>query len=259
MPLLISMPHVGTLIPEVIAADMQDVAQLKADTDWHLPLLYNMADVLGASVISASHSRYVIDLNRSRDNSNLYPGQDTTGLCPVDTFSKQALYREGKQPDASQIAERIEKYWQPYHTKLATELARMKEQHGYAVLWDAHSIASIVPRFFNGKLPDLNFGTADQTSCSTEMQQKLQDCMLHSEHARDFSHVFNGRFKGGYITRHYGQPANQIHAVQLEMSQCIYMEEAAPYTYRPDLAGKVQPLLQELLTSCLDWARRRYA
>jgi N-formylglutamate deformylase len=253
-PLLISMPHVGTIIPDDIAADMEPVAQLKTDTDWHLRLLYNMAEQLGASVISAEYSRYVIDLNRPKEDSNLYPGQDTTGLCPVDTFSKQPLYRAGRLPDAAQIAQRIEKYWQPYHDQLAAELARIKAQHGVALLWDAHSIASVVPRFFNGKLPDLNFGTVDQKSCAMALQEMLQTVLSQSPQAAQFSHVFNGRFKGGYITRNYGQPKDNVHAIQLEMSQCVYMNEAAPYAYRPDLAANVQPLLSELLGACLNWA-----
>jgi len=253
-PLLISMPHVGTTIPDSIAADMTDAALVRADTDWHLPLLYNMAEQLGASLISAEYSRYVIDLNRPKEDSNLYPGQDTTGLCPVDTFAKQALYKTGHEPDSSEIARRVAHYWQPYHTQLNQELERLRALHGIAVLWDAHSIASIVPRFFNGKLPDFNFGTADQRSCSIELQNALELLMKKSTSSSSYSYVMNGRFKGGYITRNYGQPANHIHAVQLEMSQCVYMNEKAPFDFRADLAARVQPLLGELLSTCLTWA-----
>jgi N-formylglutamate deformylase len=213
-----------------------------------------MAEQLGASVISAEYSRYVIDLNRPKEDSNLYPGQDTTGLCPVDTFAKQPLYKEGKVPNADAIASRIERYWQPYHTQIQNELSRIKQEHGIALLWDAHSIASVVPRFFNGKLPDLNFGTADQKSCDIALQETLNEVMHQSDSSYIF--VFNGRFKGGYITRHYGQPSQQIHAVQLEMAQCVYMNEASPFSYRPDLAINVQPVLTELLTSALEWAQQ---
>ena len=250
-PLLISMPHVGTAIPDAIAADMNPVAHQKADTDWHLPLLYNMAEQLGASVLIAEYSRYVIDLNRPREDSSLYPGQDTTGLCPVDTFAKEALYRENRLPDATQVSERIRHYWQPYHTQLQAELDRIRQQHGMALLWDAHSIASVVPRFFSGRLPDFNFGTADQKSCDISLQEGLHKVVQQA--AGNYSFVFNGRFKGGYITRHYGQPDRQVHAVQLEMAQCVYMDEAAPFSYRPDLACKVQPLLTELLATALGW------
>ena len=256
IPLLISMPHVGTTIPADVRAQLTPVADNLTDTDWHLPLLYNMLQEMGASVIQAEYSRYVIDLNRSSDDSNLYPGQDTTGLCPVDTFAKEALYPVGKMPDAAEVQRRIAHYWQPYHQQLQSELERLRAKHGVAILWDAHSIASRVPRFFEGKLPDLNFGTADQRSCAGGLQQALADTLQHRGQTA-FSHVFNGRFKGGYITRHYGQPERQIHAVQLEMSQCLYMNEAAPYAYRPDLAAQVQPQLRALLEACANWAEQQ--
>jgi N-formylglutamate deformylase len=258
-PLLISMPHVGTTIPTEVAAQMLPVAQEKADTDWHLALLYNMAQELGASTLIAEHSRYVIDLNRAPDNANLYPGQDTTGLCPVDTFAKQPLYLPDQLPTDAEIQRRIQTYWQPYHQQLQAELARLQRQHRRVVLWDAHSIASVVPRFFDGRLPDLNFGTADQKSCAPALQQRLAACLQYSADAQRYSHVFNGRFKGGYITRQYGQPAQHIHAVQLEMSQRVYMNEAAPYAYRPDLAQQVQGLLRQLLQQCIDWANETEA
>lgn len=257
VPLLISMPHVGTTIPDDIAARMLPVAQEKTDTDWHLRTLYNMAQALGASIIAAEYSRYVIDLNRAPDNANLYPGQDTTGLCPVDTFAKQPLYAPGDLPDETEIQRRISTYWQPYHQQLQQELQRLLTVHGSVILWDAHSIASHVPRFFEGKLPDLNFGTADQKSCNASLQEALQACLQQSSAASAYSHIFNGRFKGGYITRNYGQPQRHIHAVQLEMSQCIYMDESAPYAYRLDLAVQVQPLLGQLLQTCLNWNRQQ--
>lgn len=252
VPLLISMPHVGTEIPPEVAQQLNPVARELADTDWHLPLLYDMADELGASVLCARYSRYVIDLNRPREDSNLYPGQDTTGLCPLDTFHKQALYPAGALPDAAEVQRRIDQYWQGYHQQIGAELARLRAQHGIALLWDAHSIASQVPRFFQGKLHDLNFGTADSTSCAPSLPQTLAQCLQGTT----YSSIFNGRFKGGYITRHYGQPAQNIHALQLEMSQCIYMDESAPFAYRPDLAAQVQPLLRGLLRACLDWAQQ---
>jgi N-formylglutamate deformylase len=257
LPLLISMPHAGTTIPPDISRDMTPAALQKPDTDWHLPLLYAMAQTMGASVLHAEYMRYVIDLNRPPDDTNLYPGQDTTGLCPVDTFARQAIYQAGRRPNDAEIQARITQYWQPYHDKLQSELARIRALHGIAVLWDAHSIASQVPRFFTGQLPDLNFGTADAQSCDIGLQQALAKTMQVSTHAKAYSHVFNGRFKGGYITRQYGRPTHNIHAVQLEMSQCIYMQEMPPYTYEPSLAGRVQPLLSELLETCNDWAGRR--
>jgi N-formylglutamate deformylase len=255
VPLLISMPHVGTQIAPEVQQQLLPEATVLADTDWHLPSLYNMAEALGASLLVAQQSRYVIDLNRAPDNANLYPGQDTTGLCPVDTFHKQALYAEGKQPGALEIDRRINTYWQPYHQQLQGELQRLKQQFGTVVLWDAHSIASVVPRFFEGKLPDLNFGTADGKSCDAGLSAALADVLQGSAHTQPYSHVFNGRFKGGYITRQYGQPQQNIHAIQLEMAQCVYMNEAAPFAYLPEKAAQVQPLLRELLQACVNWAQ----
>ncbi|HEX5539375.1 MAG TPA: N-formylglutamate deformylase, partial [Methylophilaceae bacterium] len=253
-PLLISMPHTGTAIPPYIASQLTPAALNMPDVDWHLPALYNMAQACGASVIAAETMRYVIDLNRPPEDSNLYPGQDTTGLCPLDTFAKQPVYETGTLPDASEIQSRIARYWQPYHDQLQRELDRILALHGVAVLWDAHSIASQVPRFFAGRLPDLNFGTADGKSCAASLQDALAATVHDSMHAATYSHVFNGRFKGGYITRHYGRPERNIHAVQLEISQRTYMQETWPYTYEPGLAQHLQPLLRELLECCKAWA-----
>jgi N-formylglutamate deformylase len=254
-PLLISIPHAGTRIPKEINSRMTAEAMLLSDVDWHLPTLYNIAKEFDISVISAEYARYVIDLNRSTENTSLYPGQDVTGLCPIDTFAKGAIYLDGEQPDENEVKNRIERYWKPYHQKLASELQRIQAIHGVAILWDAHSIASHVPRFFSGKLPDLNFGTADSSSCDISLQEAIASTMRKSIHAKAYSHVFNGRFKGGYITRHYGMPKMNVHALQLEMSQCIYMEENPPYKYNTELAMKVQPLLADLLETCLNWAK----
>lgn len=253
-PMLISMPHVGTSIPTEIARKLTHEAMQLPDVDWHLRILYDMAKAYDISVISAEYARYVIDLNRSRENTLLYPGQDTTGLCPIDTFSKQPLYIDGERLDSKEVQHRIKQYWQPYHEKLALELKRIHALHGVAILWDAHSIASRVPRFFSGQLPDLNFGTADLASCDASLQAALVTTMQNSPHAKNYSYVFNGRFKGGYITRHYGVPTMNIHALQLELSQCIYMQEIPPYKYDASLALKLKPLLCELLETCLLWA-----
>jgi len=250
-PILVSMPHVGTDIPDEIAARMTPEALVRQDTDWHLVRLYDFLQDIGASVISARWSRYAIDLNRPPEDTNLYPGMDTTGLCPLDTFHREPIYREGQGPSQQDVEQRLEKYWRPYHQQLGAELERIKAQHGKAVLWDAHSIASVVPRFFEGKLPDLNFGTAEGKSCDKELQDLVVDT-ARSHGA--YSIAVNGRFKGGYITRHYGQPAKRTHAIQLEMCQSVYMNEDAPFDYRPDLAGKVQGLLENMLLAAAGWA-----
>jgi len=252
LPLLVSMPHVGTDIPDEVEASLMPCAAARADTDWHLEELYGFVEEMGASRLSARWSRYLIDLNRPPENTNLYPGQDTTGLCPLDTFGRERLYREGMEPDEAEVRRRLERYWRPYHTQLRAELDRLLALHGRVVLWDAHSIASQVPRFFEGRLPDLNFGTADGKSCSLQ----LEGAMIKLAQAQDhYSFIFNGRFKGGHITRTYGNPAANVHAIQLEMCQCLYMNEAAPFDYRPDLANQVQPLLRELLGAALEWVR----
>ena len=251
-PMLLSMPHVGTDIPDEVAAHMAPCALAKADTDWHLAELYAFADRLGVSTLSARWSRYVIDLNRPPENTNLYPGLDTTGLCPVDTFKRESLYQEGHAPDQAEVQRRLDRYWRPYHHQLRAELARLLALHGRVVLWDAHSIASRVPRFFEGRLPDLNFGTADGQSCDPG----LENAVVGVARAQDrFSIAVNGRFKGGHITRFYGQPHAGVHAIQLEMCQCLYMDETPPFAYRPDVAAGVQPLLDDMLGAALDWVR----
>lgn len=256
-PLLISIPHAGTSVPEEITCKMTAQALNLPDVDWHLPILYDIAQAKGASIISAEYARYVIDLNRSPEDISLYPGLDTTGLCPIDTFSKAPIYLQGKEPNQQEIQYRIAQYWRPFHKKLDSELRRIRAVHGIALLWDAHSIASHVPRFFHGRLPDLNFGTADIQTCDASLQQVIANTIKKSNHAKQYSHVFNGRFKGGYITRHYGLPAINIHAIQLEMSQCIYMQEKAPYQYDHALAQNVKLLLNELFDSCIAWANRK--
>jgi N-formylglutamate deformylase len=251
-PLLISVPHAGTLVPSDIASRMTDAALRLPDTDWHLERLYDFIDTLGASVIIAKHSRYVIDLNRPRGDTNLYPGQDTTGLCPLDTFHRQRVYLEGKKPDAREIQRRIDNYWVPYHTALQSELDCLRERYATVVLWDAHSICSVVPRFFEGRLPDLNLGSAGGTACDESLAQVLLR-IAHS-HPR-YNAVLDGRFKGGYITRHYGRPTQGIHAIQLELAQLTYMQEEYPYSFDDSRAAVLRPLLTQMLHAVLHWGQ----
>jgi len=253
-PLLISMPHAGTHVPTCLAARLSDEAGGVPDTDWHLERLYDFADELGASVLIATHSRYVIDLNRPPDGASLYPGQSVTGLCPVDTFDDTPLYPNGDVPTEAQIAARREAIWQPYHQQLAQELARIEALHGIAALWDAHSIRSVLPRFFDGRLPDLNLGTAQGASCDPALAQRLLGI---AREAAGFTSVLDGRFTGGYITRHHGRPAQGVHAVQLEMTQCSYMQEARPFAYLPERAARVQPHVRRMLEAVLDFVEAR--
>lgn len=252
-PLLISMPHAGTHVPPQIADSLTAEARQVPDTDWHMPLLYDFAKALGASILVATHSRYVVDLNRPPNGESLYPGQSVTGLCPVDTFADTPLYADARHSvEAAEVARRRDAYWQPYHGQLRAELDRLQATHGRAVLWDAHSIRSVLPRFFEGKLPDLNLGTVDGTSCDAALAQQL---LQIAQTAPGHTAVLNGRFKGGYITRHYCEPARNIHAVQLEMTQCSYMQETLPFDYLPERAERIQPTLQRMLQAALDFAR----
>ncbi|WP_280188757.1 N-formylglutamate deformylase [Delftia sp. PS-11] len=253
-PLLLSMPHAGTHVPPAIAARLTGEARQVPDTDWHLPLLYDFARDMGASILVATHSRYVVDLNRPPDGASLYPGQSVTGLCPVDTFDDTPLYADPADvPSDAEIAQRRDTFWAPYHAQLRAELDRLRALHGSVALWDAHSIRSVLPRFFEGKLPDLNLGTGQGSSCALPLAEQL---LQIARTAPGHTSVLNGRFTGGYITRHYGQPQAGIHAVQLEMTQCSYMQEALPFGYLPERAAQIQPTLQRMLQAVLDFVRQ---
>jgi N-formylglutamate deformylase len=264
-PLLVSMPHIATRIPDELAGLYVPQALAVEDTDWHLDLLYNFLPALGASVLMPSVSRYVIDLNRPPDDTPMYPGAANTELCPTKLFTGEPLYQDGCAPDATAIAARREAYWQPYHSVLSAELARIKAIHGYALLWDAHSIRSHLPWLFEGKLPDINLGTADGKAAHASITAAVaavcaaQGTESTVSTATPFTHVVNGRFKGGHITRQYGQPSNNVHAIQLEQCWSTYMQEQAPFTYDAAIAAKVQPLMQAMMQAALDAARDLYA
>jgi N-formylglutamate deformylase len=255
-PLLVSMPHIGTEIPPALHSAYQPRALAVEDTDWHLGRLYDFLPALGASVLMPRTSRYVIDLNRPPDDAPMYPGAANTELCPTHFFNGDALYQPGREPDLAERLRRREAYWQPYHDALATELARIQALHGYVVLWDAHSIRSTIPWLFEGTLPGLNIGTASGASAHPAIAQAVDEVCKRSS---GVSHVLNGRFKGGYITRHYGDPAQHVHAVQLEMCQNLYMQEALPFGYDEQLAQKIQPQLQRMVSAALQACEDLYA
>ncbi|GAB4191805.1 MAG: N-formylglutamate deformylase [Thalassobaculales bacterium] len=250
-PLLVSIPHAGTHLPRALAEDMTEAALATPDTDWHIPELYDFAAEIGASVIAATHSRQVVDLNRPADGSVLYPGASNTEVCPTTTFDEQPIYRPGKAPGPKAVAKRLKTYWQPYHDKLQETLDDLVERFGIALLFDAHSIRSVVPRFFEGRLPDLNLGTASGAACAPELRELMAGICAAAAPA--YSHAVDGRFKGGHITRCYGQPGLGVHAVQLELAQATYMDEAPPYAFRPDLAAGIRPVLRRLLEAQLAW------
>ncbi|HSE13436.1 MAG TPA: N-formylglutamate deformylase [Rudaea sp.] len=246
-PLFVSLPHNGTALPDDIAGRMTAQARRVPDTDWHVSRLYSFAHELGASVIVPRHSRYIVDLNRPPDDTSLYPGQNTTGLCPLVQFSGEPVYLPGQEPSQDEIAARVEHYWRPYHEALSAEIMRIRAAHGRAVLWEGHSIRSIVPFLFDGRLPDFNLGTASGASCSVHLQQRLVRVL---EAQRDYSFVVNGRFKGGYITRRYGSPVESVEAVQLELAQLNYMDEDS-FAYIDGRAASLQCVIRALLEVCL--------
>ena len=247
-PLLISLPHDGSAIPDDLAARMAADARRAPDTDWHVSKLYAFARELGASILVPRYSRYVVDLNRPPDDTSLYPGQNTTGLCPAVQFSGAPVYLAGQEPTAQEIAARVERYWRPYHDALRDELERLRARHGRVVLWEGHSIrGSALPFLFPGRLPDLNLGTAAGASCSPALQQRLEGVLAAQQ---DYDWVANGRFKGGYITRNYGAPDVGIEAVQLEISQRCYMDEDS-FAYDDARAARLQALLRALLQAAI--------
>ena len=251
-PLLMSVPHAGTALPDDQRQRYVERAFAFEDTDWHLETLFDFVRSFGASLIVPRYSRYLIDLNRPQENVPMYPGVNNTELCPTRFFTGDPLYRSGYLPDNSEIERRVQAYWRPYHDALRSELIRLRAAHGHVVLFDGHSIKSELPWLFEGRLPALNIGTADGAACDEAITERLSGLLARQT---TFSHVVNGRFKGGYITRHYGRPRHGVHAVQLEMCQRCYMDETADPrgAYDEPGAASVAPLIEQMLREMLSW------
>lgn len=249
-PLLVSLPHVGTWLPEDLKPRLAPESLAVPDTDWHLERLYAFAKDLGASVLVPRASRYLIDLNRPPENAPMYPGANNTELCPTRQFTGEPLYPAGDVPDDAEVQQRLQQHWRPYHDALAGELQRLKAAHGHALLWDGHSIQAELPWLFEGRLWDLNLGTANGASCDARLRLALIEVL---QGQRRFSQIADGRFKGGHITRHYGRPVDGVHAVQMEMCWHCYMDDGPPYAYQEARAAEVQPLLRRLLETMLAW------
>ena len=243
-PILISIPHDGRELAPGQAERMTEEGKALPDTDWHVRRLYEFASDLGANVLAARYSRYVVDLNRPADDAALYEGQVSTGLCPVQTFDGKPIY--SVRPDNGEQAQRIAAYWHPYHDKMQTELGRLVERHGHVILWDAHSIASEVPRLFDGELPAFNIGTNAGTSC----HPSIESATWQAAEASDYSAVLNGRFRGGYITRQYGNPGDGVHAIQLELAQKHYMDEGS-FTWSGRKAAGLAAAIRSMIESAL--------
>ena len=250
-PLIVNLPHVGTHLPEDLRSGFVERALWLEDTDWHLESLYDFVAELGGTLLRPNLSRYVIDLNRPPQDAPLYDGANNTELCPTRFFTGEPLYRDGRAPSQEEIESRRRQYWQPYHDALDQELSRLKAIHGQALLLDAHSIRSELPWLFDGKLPDLNLGTANGKSCASTLRDALAQVLASGSR---YSHAVDGRFRGGYITRHYGRPETGIHAVQLEMCWSCYMEELPPYVLDESRAIYLRPLLREFAATMLYWA-----
>lgn len=242
-PLLISAPHAGTHVPPDLAARMTDHGRAIADTDWNIDRLYHFAQAMDASLLVATHSRYVIDLNRAPDGKPLYPGQRNTGLCPTETFDGAPLWQQAQEPTHDEVEARRKSIWQPYHDRIAQTLADAKTRHGHALLWDAHSIRGSVPQLFEGRLPDINIGTNDGATCPAGLANALASLAS----AAGYTAIVNGRFKGGYITRNYGDPAANIFAIQLELVQATYMQEASPWTFDEHKAAAISQAIERMV------------
>ena len=251
-PLVLSLPHAGTELPDGLRRRLTEIGRTLVDTDWHIDRLYAFAENVEATTVEAVFSRYVIDVNRDPSGASLYPGQATTELCPTTTFDGDPLYLADEAPDDEEIAERRATYFDAYHRALEEQLARLQGEFGTVMLYDCHSIRSVVPRLFEGELPVLNLGTADGRSCAPELKAGLASVLAESP----YSHVVDGRFKGGWITRHYGQPAAGRHAVQMEIAQRAYMRETPPFAYDHDRAATLQPTLLRLLETMLAFGER---
>lgn len=254
------MPHTGVDIPPALEARLVSPFRALCDTDWHIEKLYDFATSLGATVVRTRISRTVIDVNRDPSGRSLYPGLQTTGLCPLTTFDGEPLYLPGAQPDAAEIESRLREFFHPYHAALAAELARLRSRHVKVVLYDCHSIRSRIPRLFEGELPHFNIGTNGGKSCAPELTRAVeQACSL----AAAFSKVTDGRFRGGYITRHYGRPAEGVHAIQMELAMRAYLREPAEdsaASWRPSWDGThaapLREALMRVLDACLEFARK---
>jgi N-formylglutamate amidohydrolase len=248
--LVIDVPHAGTFVPPELADRIVPAARALPDTDWHVDTLYAFARDLDVTLVVATHSRFVVDLNRNPTGASLYPGADVTELCPTRTFANAPIWREGAAPDATEVAARRAQYFDPYHAALAAEIERVRARCGCAILLDGHSIRAEVPRFFEGRLPDLNLGTAGGASCAPAVEAIAVHALGA---AKGFTNVVNGRFKGGYVTRHYGRPADGVHALQLEIAQACYMDEAPPYRWDAGRAAALGSVLARLVNSLLTW------
>lgn len=257
VPLIVSLPHTGTEIPPDIESQLVSPWLARKDADHWVDVLYDFAHGMGATTIRTSLSRTVIDVNRDPSGVSLYPGQTTTGLCPTETFDGEPLYAPGREPDAAEIDRRRVAYFDPYHAALRDQITRLGRGHRKVVLYDAHSIRSRMPRLFDGELPQFNIGTNGGVSCDAALTQAVARICETSE----YTQVVNGRFRGGWITRHYGKPANGIHAIQMELAMRGYLHEPEeideaswPAALDDTHAAALRVALRDILDACVEFA-----
>lgn len=257
-PLLVSFPHTGTDLPSDLEGTFVSPWQARRDADWWVDQLYDFAASLGVTTVRTRISRSVIDVNRDPSGASLYPGQATTELCPTTDFDGDPLYRDGFLPDDAEIARRTQTYFRPYHDTLRAELNRLRKTHAHVVLFEAHSIRSHIPRLFEGELPQFNLGTNGDKSCSPNLTNAVRNACATTS----YSHVVNGRFKGGWTTRHYGEPDKGFHAIQLELACRGYMDEPDhptldnwPTAYTEARAGDLRAVLKDILNAALTFAK----
>ena len=257
-PLIVSLPHTGTDIPADIEPALVSAWLARKDADWWVDRLYDFAADLGATMVRTAVSRTVIDVNRDPSGASLYPGAATTELCPTTTFDGEALY-VGQPPDKAEIARRRQSYFLPYHNALAGEIERLRRRVGRVVLYEAHSIRSLIPRLFDGTLPHFNLGANGGASCDVRLTAAVEAVVARTA----FSRVVDGRFKGGWTTRRYGRPGEGVHAIQVELAMRSYLDEPAgavseanwPASYDPARAAPLRAILEDILAACLAFAR----
>ncbi|MEX0956926.1 MAG: N-formylglutamate deformylase [Rhizobiaceae bacterium] len=250
-PVILGLPHTGTHVPAGIREQLNDEGRKLRDTDWHVDRLYGGL-LPGATTVRATFHRYVIDANRDPSGVSLYPGQNTTGLVPLTDFDNQPIWRQGAEPTARDVDERLQTFHTPYHAALRAEVDRVLAEHEIAIIYDCHSIRSRCPFLFDGRLPDFNIGTNNGASCAPALELAVIDiCSV----AEGYSHVVNGRFRGGWTTRHYGQPHRAVHAIQMELAQAAYLKSGEPpFAYDELRAGKLRDHLGAILTRLNDIA-----
>lgn len=254
-PVILAFPHVGTHVPQSIFEKLNARGQTLSDTDWHVDRLYDGL-LPSATMVAASFHRYVIDANRDPAGVSLYPGQNTTTLCPVTDFDGEPIWRAGEEPNEEEVKQRRLQFHQPYHDALQAAIDRVKAEHGFAVLYDCHSIRSNIPFLFDGKLPDFNIGTNQGATCDLELQQHVVDTCRQAD---TYTHVLNGRFKGGWTTRNYANPADNVHVIQMELAQSTYASEQDPWDYQETKATALRPVLGKILQGLEEISLRKFS